>query len=168
VTPGQAPLNLLLALGEPVQSRIELVLIGAGHVELLGQRRAPQPPGTGQLGARLKQPLRDHRQHQPTLARRRAIHQPRQLEAPKRAQHRGDMPMRQRALDRKRLLGRDQRLAGQRAAQRVHRRRRQLRDVGDRLVMHPLALADGAADQVRLIDAVAVPPPDRGYVHRTH
>jgi hypothetical protein len=60
----QARLDAVLALGQPVQRRVELVLVGAGDVELVGQRRAAQGARAGQLGPRLDQPLARHRHHQ--------------------------------------------------------------------------------------------------------
>jgi hypothetical protein len=163
----EAILDALLALGEPVQGRIELVLAGTADIELVGERRLPEGARAGQLGARLEQALGDHRHHQRALPRTRAIQHPRQLQPTTSPKHRGDVPVRERALHLERLLARDQDLAGQRAAQRVKRRRRQLGDIRDRLVTDPLALADRAADQVRLIHPLAVSPSDRGYVHRS-
>ena len=163
----EAILDALLALGEPVQGRVELVLGGAADVELVGQRRLAEGARAGQLRARFEQALGNHRHDQRALSRGHAIQQPREIQPTTSPKHRGDVPVRQRALNLERLVARDQSLAGQRAAQRVERRRRQLGDIRDRLVTDPLAFADRAADQVRLIHPLAVSTSDRGYVHRS-
>ncbi len=52
VTGGELFLDRVLARQQPVHRRIQIVLIGVGHAELLGQRGAVPPARGGQLGVR--------------------------------------------------------------------------------------------------------------------
>src|SRR3954451_16501971 len=77
------------------------------------------------------------------------------------------MPVRKRALDRQRLAGPDQRLPAQHAPDRVDRLRRQMRQVGQRLLAHAVAVAVAAPDQRGLVLAALVTPPARDHMdHR--
>src|SRR3990172_8871738 len=100
------------------------------------------------------------------LAVWRRAEQPLQPELAQRPEHSRHMPVRKRALDPERHTPQKQRLPPQHPPHRLDRLRRQPRDVGDRLLAHPLALADAAAHQLRLVHTLAMAPPDRVHVHR--
>ncbi len=57
-------LDARLALKQPIHRRVQFVLRGIGHVEVLGQRRGVPPAGGGQLRVRRHDARGHHRQHQ--------------------------------------------------------------------------------------------------------
>ena len=161
-------LDPLLTLREPVHRHVQLVLVGALHVELGGQRRLAEQTRRCELGARADHPLADHGHVQVTLARGGTIQKPGQTETSSSGQDALDMASRQRTLDPERLPGSQQRLAPKRPRQRLDRRRRQLRHVRDRLVPNPPAFPERTTNQMRHVLAIAMPPDDLGHMHRTH
>src|SRR5207247_10486923 len=103
VTAREAVLDPRLALLEPVESRVELVLCGARDVKLVRQSRLGEGARAGELRARLEQPLDDHRHDQLALTRRRAVEQPPKLKPPTGSEDRRNMSVRERALHLQRL-----------------------------------------------------------------
>ena len=110
---GQVPrrervLDLLLPGGEPVHRAVEVILVTARHAQHLaqgaGRGLSLQAAGDGQLGVR-RDDLRDrHRGHQVPLPGGLRVDQLFQAQRPRRAQHRGDVPVRQAAGDLERAL----------------------------------------------------------------
>ena len=106
--PGQVPrrervLDPVLPGGEPVHRGIQVILIAAAQAQDLAQGTGggllPQAAGDAQLGIR-RDHLRDHhRGHQVPLPRRHGVDQLLQPQRPRRAEHRGDVPVRQAAGD---------------------------------------------------------------------
>jgi len=171
VPPGELALDRVLPGGQPVHRRIGLV--GGGMLDAeVGPERHIAPPGQrGQLRARRDHAGDDQRQGQVTLPAGRA-EQRGQAEPAGHRVHGGDVPVRQRPGDAdRRLAGRDQDLALQRGLDRVHDAVRHLRQVRQRLVPDCPAVAPGAAQQPRLVLALAallvgVPALDPDHVHR--
>jgi hypothetical protein len=159
-------LNPLLAHGEPVQRTVEVVLVGVLDRQLRGQRRARKRPRHRELRPRTQQPLHHHRQHQVPLARGLAVDQAHKLEPPGEREQRLDVAGRQRTLDLERLVPLDVALAAQKASDQLDQRGRQVRQVGERLLLDLAALAIGAAQELGVV--LAIPPPDRvcDHMHR--
>jgi hypothetical protein len=115
-------LDAVLPGGEPVHRAVKVILVTARDSQHLAQRAGgglpAQPAGDGQLGIR-RDHLRDHhRGHQVPLPRRHRVDQLLQAQRPRRAQHRGDMPVRQAPGDLERALCR----RGRRGLALQHRR----------------------------------------------
>jgi hypothetical protein len=171
VPAGELALDDVLPGLQPVHRRVRLVGRGVLDAEV-GAERGIAPPGEGgQLRPRAHDPGDDQRQGQVTLPAGRA-EQPWHAEL---AGHRvsgSDMAVRQRPGDAgRRLPGRDEHLAFQCGLDRVHDAVRHLRQVRQRLVPDLPAVAVGAAQQPRLILALAalpvgVPALDPDHVHR--
>ena len=68
VAAGKPRFDPLLPLTEPVERRVQIVGVDLAQAELVGQRGLRKLPRTGQLRARLKQPLHDHRQTERALS----------------------------------------------------------------------------------------------------
>ena len=164
----EPPLDLILALEQPVHRRVQLIVHRALHPQLLPQRARLKLPGARELRAALKHPAGDHRQAQIPLARGLAVKQARHAQPPGRAQHRLHIPVLARAHDLERLTRRHEPHPPERERQRLDRVSRELGDVRDRLVAHPPALADRAADQVGVVLAIPMPPTDLGHMHRAY
>lgn len=148
VAPCQAPLDAPLLLAEPIQRRIDLAFLDGAEVEDAAQAGARrfrrQRPHGGQLGAGRDDPAGNHGQRQVALARRRAAEQPRQVELAHRAEHGGDMAVRQGALDLEYLARScDRRAALQQHPQSINHRGWQWAQVGQGalLGLAPLAIA---------------------------
>ena len=98
---GEGRLDRRLAHREPVQSAVEFVLVDHAEAELLAQAGAGgvrrQCPGGGELGARIEQAADDESQHQVATAVALGAEQTIEANLARRAERRGDMPMRQRA-----------------------------------------------------------------------
>ncbi len=110
---GQVPrregvLDLVLPGGEPVHRGIQVILITAAQAQHLAQGAGggllAQPAGDGQLGVRRDHLRHHHRGHQVPLPRRHGVDQLLQAQRPRRAEHRGDVPVRQAAGDLERAL----------------------------------------------------------------
>jgi len=110
---GQVPgrqriLDAVLPGGQPVHRAIQVILVTAACAEDLAQGtgRGPgaQPAGDGQLGARRDHLRGRHRGHQVPLPRRYRVDQLFQPQLAQRAQHGGDVPVRQAAGDLERAL----------------------------------------------------------------
>jgi hypothetical protein len=65
---GELVLDVILAREQPVHRRVQVVLVGVGDTEVLGQRRGVPPAGGGQLGVRRCDARGHHGQHQVALA----------------------------------------------------------------------------------------------------
>ena len=77
------------------------------------------------------------------------------------------MPMRARAFDVESRFWRHQRLAPQSSADHVNDRRRQVRQIAQRLMLDLATFPIGAAQQVSLIDFAFIRPLCRGYMNGT-
>ena len=145
-------LDAFLPGPQPVHRRVQVVLIAAAQVQDLAQGAGgggvPQPAGDGQLGIRPGH-LRDrHRGHQVPLPRRGRVDQLLQAQGPQRAQHRGDVPVRQAAGDLERpVQGRGRGLALQHPGQGVDLGPGPGRQVGQGTVLHLPGLAVAFAEQ---------------------
>jgi hypothetical protein len=165
--PAREPLlDRRLALEQPIHRRVQLIVDRALHPQLFPQRAAVQLSRARELRAALEHPAGDHRQAQIPLARGLAVQQPRHAQPPNGREHRLHMPVLARADDLERLARWHQPYALERQRQRLDRLRRQLGHIRDRLVAHPPALADRAADQVGVVLAVPMTPTDLGHMHR--
>ena len=171
VPAGEPGLDRVLPPFQPVHRRVDLVGGGVPDAEVGPERHIAPPGDRGQLRARRDHPRHDQRQGQVPLPAGRA-EQRGQAEPAGHRVHRGDVPVRQRPGDGdRRLAGRDEHLALQRGLDRVHDAVRQLGQVRQRLVPHCPAVAPGAAQQSRLVPALAalpvsVPALDPDHVHR--
>ena len=155
VPAGEPALDRVLASLQPVNCRVRLVGGGVPDAQV-GAERDIAPPGQGgQLGARCHDPGDDQGQGQVALAAGR----PEQRGQAERAGHRvhgGDVPVRPRPGDAdRRLARRDQGLAFQRGLDRIHDPVRHLGQVRQRLVPDCPAVPPGAAQQPRLVLALA-------------
>ena len=157
----------LLAGEQPVHRAEQLGLVDLAEVELVGERAMREAPGQRQLGARRDQQLADHRDDQVALAAALPADQSLQIEPAQRAQHRGDVPVRQRAFDLEVLIEVDQHPSGEHRPDRLDDGQRQVREVAQVLVADLAALAVGAPQQVGrvLLPALALRL-DCGYVSR--
>ena len=100
---GQAPLDGVPALEQPVHGGVEIVLAAVFQPRRLGERvsrgRLGQAPGGGQFRAGVDDPGDDHRQHAPALGRVRAGDRPVQAQLAQRPERGGDMAVGPRAND---------------------------------------------------------------------
>ncbi len=167
VAAGERRLDPRLAGEQPVHRREQLRLARVRNREFRAERRQRELARRGQLRAGPQQPLTDHRQAEIALPARPAREHPLQPEPARRAQHRGDMPVRQRALDPQRLLGGHERLTGKSPLDQLDHVPRQVREVAERLVLDLAALAVAAPQQRRLVHLPLVVATRRRHVHRT-
>ena len=152
MAPRQGALDALLLAAQPVQGSVDLAFLDGAEVEHAAQagtrRLGRQRAQRRQLGARRDQPAGDHCQRQIALARGGAAEQARQVELAHHADHRGDVAVRQGALDFEHLLGPgDHAAAGEQHPQSIDHRRRQCAEIGDGALTDPLALAITLAQQ---------------------
>jgi len=124
----------------------------------------PQPGG-GELGARLEQALDDKRCDEVALARRLRGDQPLQTQLAKGTQHGIDVALGQRALDEEGFRRGNEGLAGERAANDVNERFRQMGEIAEGFVLDLLADAERAAEPVGSISLAFVAPFSCGYVN---
>ncbi len=155
VTPGQPPLDPILALQQPVHGGVELVLVGVLDAEHGPQRGRAPAPRRRQLGAGREEAGGDHPHAEIALPGRRAVEQQVETEAAQRAQHRDDVAVGEAALQHQ-LAGGEELLARQPTADDVDEVGREVGDVADGLVLDLAAFAIGAAQQVALVDPVLV------------
>ena len=167
VPAGERFFDPLLAGEQPVHRAEQLGLVDLAEVELVGERALREAPGQRQLGARRDQQLADHRDDHVALAAALPADQSLQIEPAQRAQHRGDVPVRQRAFDLEVLIEVDQHPSGEHRPDRLDDGQRQVREVAQVLVADLAALAVGAPQQVGrvLLPALALRL-DCGYVSR--
>ena len=101
--PGQAPLDGVLTLEQPVHGGVEIVLAAVFQLQRFGERvgrgRPGQAPGGGQFRAGVQDPGDDHRQHAAALRRVGAGDHPVQPQIAQRPEHGGDMAVGLRADD---------------------------------------------------------------------
>ena len=92
---GQAPLDGVLTLEQPVHGGVKIVLVAVFQPQRLGQRvargRLGQAPGGGQFRAGVQDPGDDHRQHASALGRVRPGDRPIQSQLAQRPEHGRDM-----------------------------------------------------------------------------
>jgi hypothetical protein len=165
VPAGQAPLDPLLPLAEPVHRGVHLVGGGLGDAQVDPQGGVGPPAGGGQLGVGLAHPGDDQRHGQVPLGAGGAE----QRGQPELAGHRpdrGDMPVRSRAGDLERLLGVDQRPSRQAHAQRLDRLRWEGGEVGEGLVADLAGVPVAAAQQEGDVLAVLVLAHNTGDMRR--
>ena len=105
VPAGECPLDPPLPSEQPVERRVQLVLVRVLDAELRRERRLRKGARHRQLRAGAEQPLHEHRQAERPLARRRPVEQAGELEPRCHQKRRLDVPRRQRTLDPKRLPG---------------------------------------------------------------
>ena len=145
---GRKPLlDARLALQQPVHGRIELVFVRVFHLQQLRQGRAVPHPRRRQLRTGRDQPLDDHRQHQVALTGALGANQLVQTDPSDRLQHRFDVTVGPRTLNRERILRGDQRLVLEYPAQGSHLLCRPVGKVRQRTLAHFLALAPAFAQQ---------------------
>ena len=156
---GETILDPLLALKQPVHRRVQIVLIGVRHPQLIRQRRLRERPDRRELRRRRDRPLADHRHHQIPLPARRAVHQPGQLQPPRHRKRRDHVPGGQRALDLEGVTEQADRLAAQPRPHQLDQLLGQMGDVPDRLVADLPALPIRAPQQVGdVLPTLALPP----------
>jgi hypothetical protein len=120
---GQRVLDRLLPAVQVVHRRVQVILIAAAQVQDLAQRcgrgLAAQPAGDGQLGVRRDHLRGRHRGHQVPVPGRHRVDQLLQAQLAGRAEHGGDVAVRQAAGDLERLVegGGGRRLAFQHPGQ---------------------------------------------------
>ena len=155
VPAGELALDRVLPGGQPVHRRVRLVGGGVLDAEVGAERHIAPPGQRGQLRARRHDPRHDHGQGDVAVPAGRA-EQRGQAEPAGHRVHGGDVPVRQRPGDAdRRFAGRDEGLAFQRGLDRVHDAVRHLGQVRQRLVPDCPAVAPGAAQQPRLVLALA-------------
>ena len=151
---------------EPVQGGVEFVLVGVGNVQFLGQRRGVPIPRGGQLGAGKEDLLHDHRQRQVALTAGLRGQKRVESQLANHPQDGLDVAVRQGAKGTKRVLGGDEFLPLQAAANEVDGRLGQSREVAQGFVEDLVALAVGPAEEVGLVHLALVLANDRGYMYR--
>ncbi len=149
MTLGEALLDGLLPIDEPVHGLIERVLVRIGDAELLGQGGVGPRPRHAEL-ARLRRQdaLRHHGHDQGALARGLGVDQPVEAEPAHGRQHRLDVAVGARAHHLQGVLDGSEPLALQDAPDRLDLVERQRRQVGQRPLPDPLAFAHALAQQV--------------------
>ena len=100
---GQAPLDVRLARKQPVHGGVQIVLAHLSQTQRLTQgvagRFFSQPPGRGQLGARMQDAGRDQRYGPVALWRRLRVDQAGKAQPLEGAERRGGVAVRQGALN---------------------------------------------------------------------
>jgi hypothetical protein len=147
---GQALLDRLLALDQPVHGCVELVLAGIGDAHVLAKRGVGPRPRHAEL-ARLRRQdaLRNHRDDQVALAPGSGIDELVEQEPPHRRAHGLDMAVGARAHHVQAILHQPELLALQDAPDRLDLVERQRRQVGQRALPDMLALAHALAQEIR-------------------
>jgi hypothetical protein len=77
---GKLLLDRTLAGQQPVHGPIQLVLVGVGYREFLGERGRVPPAGSGELGVRRQHPRGHHRTNEIALTARPSANEPRKAE----------------------------------------------------------------------------------------
>jgi hypothetical protein len=148
VSPGELGLDGLLALREPIQGGMELVLGGVLEAEFLGERGVVPVAGGRRPGAGEEEPLGDHGQDEVTLPRGPGGDEGVEAEATGHRQDRLDVAMRPGAEDAEGLGGGDEGLPLERAADQVDEMDREVGEVSQGLVLDLAVLAKGAPEIV--------------------
>jgi len=147
VAGGELALDEGLALQQPVQGRVERVLVDALHAELLGERGLPEERGALQLRARTDDSLRDHRQHRLALGAGLGADELGHAQALHGQLDRAHMPAGQAARHGEVLAGLHETAAAEHDAQRGHRLLGQRREVGEGALEGAASVADAFAQQ---------------------
>jgi len=124
----------------------------------------PEPCG-GQFGSRVQETFDQHGQHQIAFAAGLGTEEWLEFEAAHGAQHGLDMTVGQGTQHVKRFGSREEGFAGERAANDVNEGRREMRDVAEGFMLDLIADAEGAAEEVGLIDPAFVLAGSCGYMN---
>ena len=108
---GETALDARLAGEQPVHRLVQVVLVGAAQVELLGQRGGLPPPGGGELRGGVEQPSHDHGQDPVALGRALRGDEPVQAQAPGHGEQGVDVAMGEGAFDGEGVFGADEALS---------------------------------------------------------
>jgi hypothetical protein len=148
VSLGEPLLDRLLALDEPVHGRVQRILVGVGHTELVGKRGVGPRPRHAELARfRRKNALRDHRDDEGALARGLGIDELLEAQSAHGRQHRIDVAVGARH-HLQAVLDGPQLLALQDAPDRLDLVEWQRRQVGQRPFPDALALAHALPQQI--------------------
>ena len=151
MTPGQAPLDRPLAFQQPVHRRIERVFVDRAQPQLPGQavaqRVVAQTARGGQLGARGEDAGHDHGHHQGAPARGLGGDQALEPEAAQAGEHGRDMAVGAGAGDGEGVLGCDEGLVLEHAAQGLDLGGGPFGEVGDGALLDLSALAPAFAQE---------------------
>jgi hypothetical protein len=113
----------------------------------------------------MQEALDQQGQHQITFAAGLGTEEGREFETAYGTQHSFDMTVRQRTEHAKGFGGGEKSFAGESAANDVDEGSREVGDVAESFVAHLIADAEGAAEQVGLIDPAFVPACSCGYMN---
>jgi hypothetical protein len=162
-------LDRLLALAEPVERDIELILVDRSEAEHVAQARCRgeriEHAGGGQLGGRRNEPRYDHGDDEITATIAGRPEHTVETDVAQRAQHRRDMAVRQRAThDDGLVIGRRHLAALEQRAQPFDDLGRPIGQVGDSVLLDLAAVAIALAQQDR---GRRIPVGDRFDIHGT-
>jgi hypothetical protein len=141
---------------EPVQGLVQVVLGGLGHLQFFGQSGGVPEPRGGELGARVQEAFGDHGHDEVALARGLGCQQQVEAEAAHGAEDGLDVAVGEIALHDKGLRSGKELLAGEGAANEVDEVGRQVGDIAEGFVLDLGADAEGAAEEVGLVDLAFV------------
>jgi hypothetical protein len=164
VSLGQLLLDRRLALQQPVHRVVELILVGIGDVQLLGQSGVMPVSGVGQFGAGKHQSFDDHGDNQIAPPGRLGGDDLIEAELTDHLQDGLDMPVRQRASDLEGFGGGNERLALERAFDDLDKVIGEMGEVAEGLVGDGLSLADGTPEQMGDVGLTFVDPFGRGHM----
>ena len=150
---------------QPIQCLVEFVFLGILYGKFFGECAVVPEPCGGQFGSRVQETFDQHGQHQIAFAAGLGTEEWLECEAAHGAQHGLDMTVRQGTQHVKRVAGREEGFAGERAANDVDEGRREMRDVAEGFMLDLIAHAEGATEEVGLIDPAFVPAGSCGYMN---
>lgn len=160
-------LDLCLSREQPIQCLVEFIFVRVLHGKFFGERTVVPEPRGGEFGSGIQKTLDQHGQHQIAFAAGLGTEEWRELEAAHGAQYGFDMTMRQGTQHVKSFGGREERFAGERTANDVDERGREMRDVAEGFMLDLIAEAEGAAEEVGLVDTSFVLAYSGGYMNST-
>lgn len=149
VASGQLGFYACLSCEKPVEGGVELIDLRILHPEFLGQRGGVPEPGGGELGAGSDESLRDHGQYEFAFAAGLGSDQRRHPELAHDAQDGFDVAMRARAGDDEDVLGADQLLSAEEAAQALDLLRGPVGEVGESALANVALFAPGLSEKDR-------------------
>jgi hypothetical protein len=141
-------LDRRLPFEEPVHGSVEIIGIGALDLKEFSQsgeqRLPPEPPGSGELRARIDHASDKHCHDKVAMSRPLTVKDPLDSERPRSTQHSGNVPMRPRADDLECVLklGRNRRPTLEHGAQRFHLLSRPVGEIRDCLLLDATVLPE--------------------------
>src|SRR5208337_1697986 len=157
--------DLRLSGEQPIQCLVQFVFLRVFHAKFFGKGAVVPEPCGGQFGSRMQEPFDQHGQHQIAFSARLGTEKGLEFETAYGAQHSFDMTVWQGTEHMKGFGGGEEGFAGESAANDVDEGSREVGDVAEGFVADLIADAEGAAEEVGLVDPAFVLAGRCGYMN---